>query len=361
MSTSPSTPGLDWTLDSVGLLRLITKHFVINLSLCAIHRCQVEVHFLFIPGGVGGRTTNQPSIHPPSYHVGFGAALMTNVRINPHVSLVPQIFLLWFGMMSEEPEVANALFDRQVHGLHMKCCYSGYLLRILTRVPQLESFDCALIGPPGYHVATGYNNWPYTLITAHILSSAYMNTISQSLLPSSPIRNIPVRYSTRQQADGTARLLEACNQSYMGVATKQYADGKVEMIAFATPGEVFVISVEADNRPGLLPSDQSFGLLLLSTAGILVGFDMGKLALRLHRDLKLPTRGIDLSTLFAQNTRDPWRPSKFIGTKVSPLVNKFEVDNLWNSASEQGSRNVCLRAWLAAWCVSVYHPLIFLV
>lgn len=172
-----------------------------------------------------------------------------------------------------------------------------------------------------------------------------MNKISQSVLPSSPIQNIPVRQSTRRQAGNTARLIEACNQNYIGVATKQSTDGQVELVAFATPGEVFVISVEPGNHQGLI--DQSFRLLLLGKAGLLVGFDMAKLALRLHRDLKLPVCGFDLSTLFA-NTRDPWPPSKFIGRKVSPSINKFDVDNLWNSASEEGSRNVCLRAWLSA-------------
>jgi hypothetical protein len=181
-----------------------------------------------------------------------------------------------------------------------------------------------------------------------------MNTISQSLLPSSPLRNIPVRRSTLRHAGDIARLLEACNESYLGVSTEQSANGKVDLVAFATPDEVFVISVDANNHLGLLISDKSFGLLLLGTAGVLIGFDMAKLALRLHRDLKVPVCGIDLSTLFAPNTRDPWRPSKFIGTKVSPVINKFEVDNLWNSVSEHGSiRNVYLRAWLSAWCVYV--------
>jgi hypothetical protein len=182
-----------------------------------------------------------------------------------------------------------------------------------------------------------------------------MNTIPQSLLPSSPIRNVPVRHSPRRQAGDTARLLEDwCSkhdkpgQRYIGISTTQSADGKVEWVAFATPDEVFVISLGADIHLGLLPSDQSFEHILSGAFGRLTGFEMGKLALRLHRDLKLPVRGIDLSTLFSQNTRDPWRPSKFIGTKVSPSINKFEVDNLWNPASEQGSRNVCLRAWLSA-------------
>jgi regulator of nonsense transcripts 1 len=123
-----------------------------------------------------------------------------------------------------------------------------------------------------------------------------------------------------------------------------------------------VISVEADSYLGLLPSDDSFGRLLLGTAGLLVGFDMAKLALRLHRDLKLPVLGIDLSTLFSKNTREPWRPSQFINAKVSPSINKFQVDNLWNSANEQGNRNVCLRAWLSAWYVLVkFLVLIYLI
>ena len=175
-----------------------------------------------------------------------------------------------------------------------------------------------------------------------------MHTISQSFLPSSPVRNILVRQSNRRQAGDTARLLEACKQDYIGVATKQSSDGIVEWVAFATPDEVFVISVEADYRSGLLPSDESFGRLLLGMAGRLIGFDMAKLALRLHRDLKLPVCGIDLSTLFSP-TREPWLPSQFIKSKVSRLINKFEVDNLWNSADEQGSKNVCLRAWLSVW------------
>jgi hypothetical protein len=189
-----------------------------------------------------------------------------------------------------------------------------------------------------------------------------MHTISQSLLPSSPIQNIPVRQSNRRQAGDTARLLEACKQDYIGVSTKQSSDGRVEWVAFATPDEVFAISVEADYRSGLLPSDESFGRLLLGMAGHLIGFDMAKLALRLHRDLKLPVCGIDLSTLFSP-AREPCQlPSQFIKSKVSRLINRFDVDNLWNSADEQGNRNVCLRAWLSAWCVSIaFQTLVSLV
>ena len=183
-----------------------------------------------------------------------------------------------------------------------------------------------------------------------------MNTVSQSILPSSStrLRDIPVRYSNRRQAGDTARLLEAFDQKYIGLSTEQSADGKVALIAFATPCEIFVISVETDKPLGLLPSDHYFESLLLGTSTCLVGFEMAKLGLRLHRDLKIPVRGIDLSTLFSPNTRDPWRPSKFIESKISPLTDKakFDTDNLWNSASDQGNRNVCLRAWLSAWCAA---------
>jgi hypothetical protein len=161
-----------------------------------------------------------------------------------------------------------------------------------------------------------------------------------------------VRQSTRRQAGDTARLLAACNENYLGISTNLSTDGKIDFVAFATPAQIFVISFDADSRLGLLPSDQEFTSLLLGMTCILIGFDMGKLALRIHRDMGLPVSGIDLSTLFSPNTRDPWRPGKFIATKVSGLVKQFEVDSLWISA-EKGTRDVCLRAWLSAWCVSV--------
>jgi hypothetical protein len=191
---------------------------------------------------------------------------------------------------------------------------------------------------------------------AQYSNTTAMNTISQSILPSSPIRNVPVRQSARRQAGDTARLIAACNESYLGISTKLSADGKVDFVAFATPGQIFVVSSDADSRLGLLPSDQEFASILLGTTCILIGFDMGKMALRIHRDVGLPVSGIDLSTLFSPNTRDPWRPAKFIATKVFRLVNKFEVDSLWSSTAEQGIRDVCLRAWLSAWCV--YTPLV---
>ena len=161
------------------------------------------------------------------------------------------------------------------------------------------------------------------------------------------LREIPVRPFTRRGAGDATRHLQECNEHCFGVAIRQSDNGFVDSLALATTRQVFVISVEADSSRGIYLSDQPFRNLLEGGAGILVGFEMAKIALHLRRDLGLNVNGVDLSTLFSPDTRKPWRPSQVLAKALSRSVSIFEVDGLWNSGAEQGTRTLCLRAWVS--------------
>ncbi|RDB17534.1 hypothetical protein Hypma_001245 [Hypsizygus marmoreus] len=173
---------------------------------------------------------------------------------------------------------------------------------------------------------------------------ATFTTVSQRFLPGLS-QNIPVRQYSRRHAGMAASLLHDLEAAYVGVDVKRSPDGCIDRVAFATLDQVFLISVDAGKQSGLLTADMPFEDLLSGRTGMLVGFDMARLALQISHDLKIPVRGVDFSTLLVPDTRNPFRPSSVVKRTVSRNVDEFELNALWDSGSET---SVCLRAWISA-------------
>ncbi|KAF5376648.1 hypothetical protein D9615_007819 [Tricholomella constricta] len=180
--------------------------------------------------------------------------------------------------------------------------------------------------------------------------------VTQKILLNRP-KNIPVYTFSRRHAGMAAedilrRLQDSIDQQYLGLAMKRSSSGRVALLALARVDEVFLISVDADRPPGLLPRDEPFQRLLRGESCGIVGFDLPRIAIRIAHDMGLRVRGIDLSTAFAADTRNPLRPSKVVTDKVSSQIGAGVVDDLWSDDHEATNhREVCLRAWLAV-CVA---------
>ncbi|KAG6918475.1 hypothetical protein DXG01_014102 [Tephrocybe rancida] len=175
-----------------------------------------------------------------------------------------------------------------------------------------------------------------------------LTSIHQKILPNHPA-DISVRHFSRRHAgmaaEGISARLER-RRKHVGLAMQRGPTGRLERLALSTLNEVLVINMD-DDKP-LLTRDKPFEDLLRGNMCTLVGFDMGRLALRIAHDLKLQVRGIDLSTAFRANNWGPPFPSDVLKNKVFPNVDIALVDGMW--IDEQGPRELCLRAWLSV-CV----------
>ena len=59
--------------------------------------------------------------------------------------------------------------------------------------------------------------------------------------------------------------------------------------------------------------------------------------------------GIDLSTLFSPNIREPHGPSRVIAEFVDRSVDRFEIEKLWMDMNGSAESDTVLQPWLAAW------------
>ncbi|KAG5638089.1 hypothetical protein H0H81_001856 [Sphagnurus paluster] len=175
-------------------------------------------------------------------------------------------------------------------------------------------------------------------------------TIFQKILPYYP-ENIQVCNYARRHAGMAARALQKCTSKFFGIAMKRSSNGRAGLLALAKIDQIVVVDVNMDDPPaGLLACDAPFEDLLSGKGGYtLVGFDMPRVVLRIAGDMNLKACGIDLSTAFVVNTRKPLRLSEVIAARLFSAVDGAIVEDLLNERG--GSREVCLRAWLAV-CVA---------
>ncbi|KAG6884579.1 hypothetical protein C0993_009854 [Termitomyces sp. T159_Od127] len=181
-----------------------------------------------------------------------------------------------------------------------------------------------------------------------------VDTIHQKFLANYPA-NIPLRRFSRRHAGTAAEGLAvrlADNGAFVGFAVQHDPKGRAELLALATVEEVLL--VDTDRPSEFLTFDKPFEDLLHGETYTLVGFDMGRLVVRVANDLKLRVRGIDLSTAFRANTWDPPLPADVIKSRLSQGVNPALINSIW--IDEQAPREMCLRAWLAV-CVAENNTL----
>lgn len=184
-----------------------------------------------------------------------------------------------------------------------------------------------------------------------------MDSIQQSLVPTSP-STITVRHLRCQQAGEVVRRLLDVNPAVVGLSVgRLLPTGVIESIAFATSKEVFLLKLETGGS-------KKSPLSTLDLSGILdkfnlAAFNMAQVALHIFRGSRQHVRGVDLSTLLSSSTKKPWQPSRFVTQLLCPEARKAEIDRLWDSDPECGSREVCLRAWLSARQASRLYPWMF--
>jgi hypothetical protein len=194
-----------------------------------------------------------------------------------------------------------------------------------------------------------------------------MNSIDQTILPClKPFpRTIQVRHVSQAQAGDACLHLLSGNISTrilpIGIAYHIGSEGKIDFICLSNLHLAFVISFDRyyDDKPH--PST-NFADLLHSGNVVthrneaevcLVGFSFPRTAVQVNRVTQRHVRGVDLSTMFGPNPREPWSPPRIVRECVHSSVNTWDVACLWLGDERTGERNTCLQAWLAAWYVLV--------
>jgi hypothetical protein len=183
-----------------------------------------------------------------------------------------------------------------------------------------------------------------------------MSFIQQNLLPGYRTKQIQISKYSRRHAGEAVRLLlrlaDLHDARYLsvGIAIQQSPTGSVEAVVLATTLTAFVIFF--DER-GVFPMDKPFEDLFRNSCQDfdlhLVGFGMAHMAVHVHSATSFYVQGVDLSTFFSPDARQSWNPAKVVSHKNSLKVEQGKINGLWNG--EDGIDQVCLRAWLSAWCV----------
>ena len=183
-----------------------------------------------------------------------------------------------------------------------------------------------------------------------------MTFVQQNLLPGHKTKQIQIREFSRRHAGEAVRLLLRLtglpDGHYLpiGIAIQQSSTGSVEAVVLATTLTAFVIFF--DER-GDFPMDKAFEDLFRNSCQDfdlhLVGFGMAHMAVHIHSATSLYVQGVDLSTFLSPDARQSWNPAKVVTHRSSLKVEPGKINGLWNG--ENGMEQVCLRAWLSAWCV----------
>jgi hypothetical protein len=173
-----------------------------------------------------------------------------------------------------------------------------------------------------------------------------MDRLKQDLIVSPNIPQL-IRYRRypHHSANDAANTISSLSLRAVGVGLRLSSNGSLESVAFSTREEVFVISMEGDTD-NTRHSKDSFKALLRGRYGLLIGFEMEKIALRLASSVGCHVRGIDLSTLRSQKTKIPWLPSKLVEKMINAKIKSTQIDELWVSSGDW--RDMCIRAWIAA-------------
>ena len=192
-----------------------------------------------------------------------------------------------------------------------------------------------------------------------------LNSIDQRIFPSQkPFpRTIQVRHvSQAQAADACFHLLSGDISTTIvpiGIAYHIDSEGTIDFICLSNLHLAFVISFDGyhDDKPH--PS-ANFADLLHPRDGAasrneaevcLVGFSFPRTAVHVNRVTQRHVRGVDLSTMFSPNPREPWSAPRIVRERVYSSVNAWDVACLWLGDERTAERNTCLQAWLAAWYV----------
>lgn len=200
-----------------------------------------------------------------------------------------------------------------------------------------------------------------------------MAYITQDLLPSKS-RQLLARHFDYRDVDAIVSAIQQTDAPYLGISLQMSAKGDVEALAFATANEAFYLKLQDSVRSGIdtnwrtgVDTDWRAGSVAASRVKsrniastitnrlgkVLAGFQMARIALHLHRDVRWHVKGVDLSTLLVSSRERTHYPSDFIYKKIDTYTRRREVDSLWyrGADNEDSMRRTCLRAWVSAMCI----------
>ena len=221
----------------------------------------------------------------------------------------------------------------------------------------------------GFHVPR-----PLFPVSTRVFDLFTMSVVRQNILSNSrypqtiTLRRVPAEDAARQLLRGSSVSGDE-DTTVVGIAYHVSETGAADFICLANLTSAFIISFD--------PKSNSFGrqisALLCADVDVdgecsattlqknvwLVGFGMARIAIQVKQATSLHVMGIDLSTLFSPNTREPHRPSRVITEFVDRSVNRFEIEKLWMDMNGSAERDTVLQAWLAAWYAFNYLPLNF--
>jgi len=182
-----------------------------------------------------------------------------------------------------------------------------------------------------------------------------MLVIEQGILsgPQYP-RNITVKRVTAVDAarQFTNCLSEPGTEGIVpvGIAYHLSSKGEMDFICLAQPNaaDILLISLrnsKFDSLADLLCAEGGSGQPL-SPKVCLVGFGMSQIAILVSQATNLRVRGVDLLTLLQKSS-----PSDVVEKTIGNGVKRFAVVQLWMGNKASATKDIALRAWLAAWYV----------
>lgn len=232
------------------------------------------------------------------------------------------------------------------------------------RVPQPKVLQALTLSslPPHLSLPNFYH-----LIALHdALGTPHgMNSIDQTIFrgQTSFPGTIQVRHVSQAHVGDACRHLQSGGASTsllpIGIAYHIDSEGKIDFMCLSNQHLAFVISFDHYYNDKPHPSTH-FADFLHSRDDVarrnepeicLVGFSFPRTAIHVNRVTQRHVRGVDLSTMFSPNPREPWSPSRIVKERVHSSANTWDIACLWLGDERTAERNTCLQAWLSAWYV----------
>ncbi|CAA7262308.1 unnamed protein product [Cyclocybe aegerita] len=190
-----------------------------------------------------------------------------------------------------------------------------------------------------------------------------MDTIDQTILrdKTSFPSTLRVRHTSQVRAGDACRHLASGGP--IGIAYHIDSQGQIDFIALSNLSLAFVIHFDSPhhNTPH---GSAEFAYVLQSGSEepgtddvdiCLVGFSLSRTAIQVNSVTQRHVRGVDLSTLFCANAREPWSPARIVRERVSSNADSWDIARLWLGEESTAQKDVCLQAWLAT-CVASKCP-----
>ena len=168
--------------------------------------------------------------------------------------------------------------------------------------------------------------------------------IHQDVVKRVPHTAVVKSYGT-QDIDGIATAIRFEGTTPFGLSVGiPHPSGSISSIAFATCHTVFALKLDA---PLSQSQKSQLGYLLCDASRTLVAFEAAHLAILLDTLLGSPVILQDLSTTNKVPDGKLVRAGSLIAS-VDTLESEQRIDALWETRTENGEPDVCMRAWLTA-------------